>query len=83
LDLILGQNTVMGLLLGQNIVMTLFELDSNVFVSNALIDVYTKCERMEDSISLFELSKDHAIFLISFNLRIAGVLIVFVVNKLN
>lgn len=33
-------------------------LDSNVFVSNALIDVYAKCERMEDSTSLFERSKN-------------------------
>ena len=58
---------MLGLLLGQNTVTTLFGLDSNVFVSNALIDVSPKYERMEDSISLFEQSKDHVIFSISFN----------------
>ncbi|XP_021745830.1 LOW QUALITY PROTEIN: putative pentatricopeptide repeat-containing protein At5g13230, mitochondrial [Chenopodium quinoa] len=31
-------------------------LDSNVFVSNALMDVYAKCERIEDSLVLFEAS---------------------------
>ncbi|KNA14930.1 hypothetical protein SOVF_102820 [Spinacia oleracea] len=31
-------------------------LDSNVFVSNALMDVYAKCERIEDSLALFEAS---------------------------
>ncbi|KAH7835352.1 hypothetical protein Vadar_025381 [Vaccinium darrowii] len=29
-------------------------LDSNVFVSNALIDVYSKCGKMENSVDLFE-----------------------------
>ncbi|KAL2938311.1 hypothetical protein RDABS01_021760 [Bienertia sinuspersici] len=31
-------------------------LDSNVFVSNALLDVYAKCGRIEDSLVLFEAS---------------------------
>lgn len=33
-------------------------LNFNVFVSNALIDAYAKCERMEDSVVLFEESNN-------------------------
>ncbi|KAL2903765.1 hypothetical protein RDABS01_002475 [Bienertia sinuspersici] len=45
-------------------------LDSNVYVSNALMDVYAKCGKIEDSLVLFEVSTNKND--VAWNTRIVG-----------